>query len=84
MALGGFLDDLPAKLSLETLVSTPKRPELLELSDELLQTYNRDSAPNAADVRFGNRVYHAGMYALPFLTQGSGHEKAAGARGRVR
>jgi 2-polyprenyl-3-methyl-5-hydroxy-6-metoxy-1,4-benzoquinol methylase len=75
MAVYNPFTHLPADLSPRTLISSPKRPDLLELPNTLLQKYKRDivDSPSnkfsTADPYFDKRIFNASMYILPFLTE---------------
>jgi 2-polyprenyl-3-methyl-5-hydroxy-6-metoxy-1,4-benzoquinol methylase len=68
-------ENLPADLSPRTWISSPKRPDLLELPNILLQKYKRDfiESPSnqisSSDPYFHKRIFDASMYILPFLTE---------------
>ncbi len=67
--------ELPPGLSPATWISSPKRPELLEVPNIVLQRYKRDfvDSPSnhvsSSDPFFHTRIFNAGMYILPFLTE---------------
>jgi SAM-dependent methyltransferase len=75
MKITKYFDLLPDQLLLDTWISAPKRPELLELSGALLKKFKRDFLSTSNDPSetgypfFSNRIYNAGMYVMPFLTE---------------
>jgi 2-polyprenyl-3-methyl-5-hydroxy-6-metoxy-1,4-benzoquinol methylase len=75
MAVYNPFTHLPADLSPRTWISAPKRPDLLELPNILLQKYKRDFVDSSAnkfstaDPYFHKRMFNASMHILPFLTE---------------